>query len=199
MSRLILSLFLLLGLTSFAYAKDSASDDFEFYLGEFLQNELQDQHAMKKIIREGLVQSILSASSESEFRQFIVRLQEGLRQYPDRRQEFERLDRSLDREFKDLIQKGKRKRWLYAAGGAVVGAIIGVPIGKGLSSKLGTKIIYLTIPLAAVAGGSMGFLLGDYLSLPSYSLKKGAFLDDLRYSEELRENLEINNQEKETP
>lgn len=184
-------LLFLLGLNSNSFATESTpKEGFEFYLGEFLQNELEPTHEMKNIIRDGLAESILSASSESEFRQFIVKLQQSVQQYPDRRQDFERLNRSLDREFKELVKRGKRKRWLYAAGGAVVGAVIGIPIGKALGAKLGSKIIYLSIPLAALAGGGMGFLLGDYLSLPSYDLQSGSFLDDLRYSEELRDNFE---------
>lgn len=142
---------------------------FDYYLGEFLQNHLEDNHAMHRLIEEGLATSLFDSNDKQIFYKKIQCLQDAYQERPDLSRRFKRLDGRMQREFQARLEAAKERRWIATAIGVGAGALIGIPIGYALKSRLGAQALWISIPATALAGGATGFLLGDLLYVPAFS------------------------------
>jgi hypothetical protein len=171
-------------LTTSLFATEDPSqkeDEFSFYFSEFTTHQLEKSEPMAKLIVQRLAQALFDTSSKSEFELRLRILRTALKTNPELFDRFMSLDARLRDEFDTRVKKAKEKRLLFAAGGTVVGALVGIPAGKLLSqsTSLGSKIIWITIPAGALAGGGAGFLLGDILEMPNYGYHDGDLRGDL--------------------
>lgn len=166
--------FLALALSVNFSTPDSSWDDWEndqefnFYLGEFAENRFEDGSSYQRLLEERLSAATLKTTRESVFKNRLRQLQEAYRRYPETQLRFQRLDELLQDGFSEKLKKAKRIRWISATGGAVIGALVAIPIGKSMGSSLAGKALYIAIPIGALSGAGLGFLLGDIFAMPDY-------------------------------
>ncbi len=169
---------MLVNLLALAIFFSGSSDTaFEFYLKEFESNYLTKDDPMLKLIENRLAESVFETSDQAEFQRRLSRISELYRLRTDHAQSFKRLDRALKREFEDRLHKAKRRRWLYAAGGALVGALVSIPIAKAISAQ--SSALWIAIPVGALSGAGAGFLLGNLMETPKYSYASGMLSGDI--------------------
>lgn len=162
-----------------AWDNYESDQEFNYYLGEFVENNLEDQHPMQAYVETKLAESIFDTTDEAKFKKRIQSLQNAFRQYPDHLLRFDRLDTRLQQNFNAKLKRAKRIRWISAAGGAALGALVAIPVGKQLGSQLGAKALLISIPVGALAGAGAGFLLADLLAMPSYEYDSSGISPDL--------------------
>jgi len=158
------SILLSLHLLTSAVAEDSS--DFDFYLEELVSHELDAEAPMSQLIVQNLAESIFDTESEKVFQARLQRLRTAFSDHPRRAERFVTLHRALEKVYAAKIKEAKRLRMIYSGAGAVVGALIGIPVVKSLGGS--TKLLLITVPLGAAAGGGAGFLLGNLLAMPDY-------------------------------
>lgn len=185
---------LLLSLSIFsAVDEETASDDeFTFYLTEFAQHELPKGDAMAQLITDRLVDATFNTANTASFKNHIQQLKVMAKANPIKADRFASLDTRLAAAFEEKLKAAQHKRLFYTAGGAVVGAIVGIPIGNFLSTStsMGSRIMLISIPAAALAGAGAGYLLGGILEVPDYTYEPGTMTRDLDF---LRSELEETN------
>jgi hypothetical protein len=161
-----------------AASSSQASDlDFEYYFKEYQSHYLEDSDPMIKLIERRLAESIFNTSQETEFKRRIHSIQSLVDERPESAQSLRRLNRLLQEEFSDRLKRARQKRWIYTAGGSLVGALIAIPIARGIQA--GTQALWIAIPAGALAGGGLGFLLGHLLEMPQYEYSSTLITEDL--------------------
>lgn len=151
--------------------KEEADAEFNFYLREMVVHQMSADAPMAELIFQSLVDATFNTTKESIFRERIHSLQKTLQDHPDKADRFDKLDREFTRVFQKKVDEAKKKRFIYAISGAVIGAVVGIPVGKAISST--SKILFITIPAGALLGAGAGFLLGNLLAMPQYSYESG--------------------------
>lgn len=149
---------------------------YDYYKTEFEIHFLESKDPMAKLIDLRLADSIFDTTSETEFLSRLRELKRLVQENPERVGSLKRLDAYLQRRFEEKMKSAKKKRWLYAAGGAVVGALIAIPIAKAINGK---NILWIAVPSGALAGGGLGFLLGHLLEVPKYSYTSQVLTEDI--------------------
>lgn len=167
----------LLSLCLLSFSPETGDENFDFYLGELIVSELEDNDPMHRLMVDYLVESVFSSNDQSEFSTKVNAIRETSREYPERMLRFRSLDRKLQKAFDEKIKRAQKKRWLYTAGGAVMGAVIGFPIGKAMGGS--APLLWLTIPTGALAGGGAGYLLGKIILMPDYQYETGMINGDV--------------------
>lgn len=153
---------------------------FEFYIWEYETHYLTEEDPLALLIERHLAESVFDTTSKSTFEARLKRLQALIAQRPDRLESLRRLDQYLQQAFDVRLKRAKNQRWLYAAGGALVGALIAIPMGRLVSSSAQT--LWISVPIGALAGAGAGFLLGELLTVPRYAYTSGLLERDLEIS-----------------
>lgn len=154
-----------------AYPDSTGNPDFDFYLGELIEDEREDKDPTHKLVAGYLAEAILQANSNEDFQNYLQVLNQAVREHPERHRRFRQLDRALQTGFQEKLKAAKKKRLIYAASGAIIGALVGIPVGRMLNSS---KLIWISIPAGALAGGGLGFLLGNLIAKPDYEYEAGS-------------------------
>jgi len=149
---------------------------YEFYKTEYQIHFLESKDPMAKLIDLRLANSIFETTNEAEFLSRLRDLRRLAHERPERIGSLKRLDSHLQKLFKERVKSAKKKRWLYAAGGVVVGALIAIPIVKAINGK---NILWIAVPSGALAGSGLGFLLGHLLEVPKYTYTSQVLTEDL--------------------
>ena len=174
MNRFLLSLALIFGSSGLLRADDLS---FEYYFKEYQTHFLEDSDPMIKLIERRLAESLFETNQETEFKRRLSLIQSLIDERPEKSKSLRRLNRLMQEQFSDRLTRAKQKRWLYAAGGALVGALIAIPIAKGLNAS--SQTLWIAVPSGALAGGGMGFLLGHLLEMPKYEYSSTLITEDL--------------------
>lgn len=162
-------------------------ENFDYYLTEFSGHYLTESHPMAQLIEERLATSLFETSSKSEFLDRIYRLNESFKQRPERLSRFSKLNDLLQKAFQTRLAQARTFRRRSAVVGAIAGALLAIPIGKQLGT---TKTLWLAVPTGMIAGAGVGFLLGHFLSYPSYEFSDELIARDVDIElEEIENNL----------
>lgn len=172
---LVLSSFLLISFSSALWDNYEQDQSFHFYLGEFVENKLPENHPMLSFIEDSLAEEMFNTNNSQLFKERIRKIQAAYRSNPNYITRFDQLDRRLEDTFQEKLKRAKRIRWLSAAGGAIIGALIAIPVGKQINSKA----LWIAVPTAALAGGGLGYLLADLLAMPDYDYSDVPISSDL--------------------
>jgi hypothetical protein len=145
-----------------------ADAEFNFYLGEFLENHLDEFHPLQVLIEDRLVESFFSSTNEKLFRERLKKLNAAFENNPSALLKFEILNQALQEAFREKVAKAKRTRWIMTTSGAVIGALIAIPIGRWVGPTTLGPALALSIPVGALSGAGAGFLLSELLYMPRY-------------------------------
>jgi hypothetical protein len=159
---------------------ESSTDSFEYYFKDYALHHLEDKDPLAKLIEERLAESIFDTTSELEFKNRIRAIQQLLEDRPERAQSLRRLNRLLEKNFQEKLSRAKQRRWLYSAAGAVVGALVALPISKSMSTHAQT--LWIALPVGALAGGGLGFLLAHLIEMPKYEYTSALISSDFDHS-----------------
>lgn len=164
----------------------TGNEDFDYYYLEFTENFFKTDHKALDLIEDGLVQAMFSTTDAETFKEYIHLLHQAALQHPERFVLYDNLDFKLQKEFQIRLKAVQQKKIIYSVVGAVVGAVVAIPIGKHFVAKTGAKLLWLSIPAAALAGAGAGYLLADLLYSPDYHYDEGSLTRDLDlYREEI--------------
>ncbi|MGA0162911.1 MAG: hypothetical protein ACO3LE_01495 [Bdellovibrionota bacterium] len=142
--------------------------EFNFYLGEFIENNLDELHPLQVLIQDRLVENFFETSDQKVFQSRLRKLNQAFENHPKALLRFESLNEALYEEFNQKIKKAKTMRWIFTAGGAAAGALVAFPVTKMFARKAARSILLLSVPLGAISGAGAGFLLSDFLFMPDY-------------------------------
>ena len=135
---------------------------FEFYLGDFLDHQLDLDHPMARLIANRLASSLFETNSQDVFLKRLHQLKQAVATRPELQARFLNLNEKLKQAFELKIKTAKRKRLIYSAGGSLVGAVVGLPVGKILASR------------GASMGHSSGSFGGNGCRISSWSAFRNA-------------------------
>ncbi len=148
---------------------DRDDTEFGYYMGEFLTYAMPDDEPMANLITHRLVDTLFDSRNQKVFDERLMSMKTYSEKYPELLLRFEVLDDQLKTSLSSNIKESISKKYIYAAGGAVVGLLVGIPVGSALASHttMGSRVLWLTIPAGALVGAGAGYLLGGLLSRES--------------------------------
>lgn len=143
-------------------------NEFGYYYGEFMTYGMEDTHPMSRLITDRLAESVFQSEDKDTLQARLRLLKKSSSDYPELVTRFAKLDERMQRSFTTRVTKAKSNKLLYTAAGALIGAVIGLPVGKLIATHttLGMRVLWITVPAGAIAGGGAGYLLSDLLERP---------------------------------